>query len=205
MEAEIDLRIDKLHEKSRAAGTAEVGAADEDVAWEETPVQSSGEIFGLAVHAARKEAYIEQDQRCAEAGAIDEHQNRQDGSLVHEVESTAVDENVPWHHRMSVEWWNVKTTELFHRYDLDDSGSISADTEELLQLCLKISWQLQEKFEVRQPNVAELESLIGNLGEFDQHRNALSLEQFQRWYLSEVLPVSQPQTAAILGTTQGEG
>ena len=93
----------------------------------------------------------------------------------------------PWPHPMPMEWWIRKSTELFHRYDLDESGSINADTEELSQLALNISWQLQQNFGVDQPSPSEIETLTANLGRFDHSRKALSLEQFQQWYLSEVL------------------
>ena len=93
----------------------------------------------------------------------------------------------PWPHPMPMEWWIRKSTELFHRYDLDESGSINADTEELSQLTLNISWQLQQNFGVGQPSPSEIEALTANLGRFDHSRKALSLEQFQQWYLSEVL------------------
>ena len=174
-------------------------------------VQNSSEMFGFAVQAAMEEtiterwsagedgAQMERQARIdaargkAHTEAAEAQRQRPEAGDAREREGTEADTGrrndlmEPWPHPMPMEWWIRKSTELFHRYDLDESGSINADTEELSQLTLNISWQLQQNFGVGQPSPSEIEALTANLGRFDHSRKALSLEQFQQWYLSEVL------------------
>jgi len=150
--------------------------------------EASASWFEHAVDVARQESHTEASRQAA-------FEEDDDGSGV--VEDTDHPVTIgtgcmPWPHPMPQLWWNDYTAQLFQRYDLDDSGGISADTEELLQLCMNLSWQLQNKFSILQPSMPELQSKIAHFGALNVNRNNLTLKQFQTWYISEVLPLTFP-------------